>query len=82
MGQVLTRARHALRNATRDAAIAELVQAEERRLDRRAVRSARRSGGRVHQCGGCRRMLRAVNQLCNCGFHNDIRGHRNRGGYA
>lgn len=60
----------------------EQLQSEANGLEaRRALRENRHVGGRNHQCGGCSKFLRAINEDCACGFHNDIRGRRNMGGY-
>jgi hypothetical protein len=82
MGQILDRARRAMRNATIADAIDEL-NADWAEIERRRVlREHRRNVAQTHQCGGCRRFLRAVNERCSCGFNNDIRGRRNVGGYT
>jgi len=52
----------------------------------REIRSAQRAATHVpagrFQCGGCRKFVPATNHLCECGFHNDIRGNRNHGRYV
>jgi bacterioferritin-associated ferredoxin len=82
VGQILERARRAIRNASIEDAIAELNADWAKIEHARALRAVRRNVGRTHQCGGCQRFLRAVNERCSCGFNNDIRGRRNVGGYA
>lgn len=65
-----------------DEAIAQLQSDDQEREGRRTLRENRHVGGRNHQCGGCSKFLRAINEDCErCGFHNDIRGRRNMGGY-
>jgi predicted PP-loop superfamily ATPase len=63
-------------------AIAQLQSEAESAEERRTLCENRHVGGRNHQCGGCSKFLRAINEDCErCGFHNDIRGRRNLGGY-
>lgn len=45
---------------------------------RRLIRPAPRAGHQL-QCGGCHAFITATNQLCGCGFSNDIRSGRNQG---
>jgi hypothetical protein len=51
----------------------------------REIRSAQRAATHVpagrFQCGACRKFVAQTNALCDCGFHNDIRGNRNHGRY-
>lgn len=84
MGAVLERARRAIADATEADALAELEQ-DWRDAELRRWRREHRRGGvqRVHQCGGCRRMLRSTGERCDCGFQNRIGlDGRNRGGYS
>lgn len=64
-----------------DDAIEQLQSEAEQLADRRELRRIRRTRVRTFQCGGCSKFLRAINEDCDCGFHNDIRGRRNMGGY-
>jgi hypothetical protein len=62
-----------------------LVAEEEARHDRRLARNDHGIGlkrSTVGQCGGCRKPITATNERCSCGFANDLRGRRNRGGYG
>ena len=73
-----------LDRCSREEALAELEHEDKTREIRRIEREEGRgrSNDRRLRCGGCRRWLIAVNEHCgNCGFHNDIRGRRNTGGY-
>jgi hypothetical protein len=72
----------ALDQSSREEALEAL---EDDELAREVRRLEREGGGRSNghrlRCGGCQRWLAAANQACGCGFHNDIAGRRNRGGY-
>jgi hypothetical protein len=59
--------------------VAAAMRADDARL-KRADRSA--DSGHRMRCGGCRRWVRSARENCSCGFANDIRGGRNRGGFA
>lgn len=58
--------------------------AERQAEDRAARREATSSTYVAMHCGGCHKFIRATNELCSCGFQNDIRGktRRNYGGWA
>jgi len=65
------------------------VVAAEAGHDRALARDEKTRVGRtwrkntVGHCGSCRKPITATNEVCGkCGFHNDLRGRRNHGGFS
>lgn len=53
-----------------------------RRYVERTVRAATHVPAERLRCGGCGAFVPAANTRHSCGFHNDIRGNRNHGGWS
>lgn len=50
-----------------------------RREQNAAIRATSHVPAGRMQCGGCGAFVKATNERCSCGFHNDIRAGRNHG---